>query len=100
MGRRVGSRRSATAIHDALQDIQHAITTLNANFIAFLSAASKTQALMRNNEQNNIDRTQHMTERTACGVDAALAQAEKETRDAKVASKDGQATTAKFRLKI
>lgn len=74
-----------------LQDIQQAITTLNANFIAFLTAASKTQELMRNTEQNNIDLTQHMTEEQLAAYDAALAQAEKETRGAQAVQKTGQA---------
>ena len=42
----------------ALQEIQDAITALNAEVIAFLSAAGKTQALMGENEQNGIDATQ------------------------------------------
>ena len=74
-----------------LQDIQQAITTLNANFIAFLTAASKTQELMRNTEQNNIDLTQHMTEEQLAAYDAALAQAEKETRGAQAVQKTSQA---------
>ena len=74
-----------------LQDIQQAITTLNANFIAFLTAASKTQELMRNTEQNNIDLTQHMTEEELAAYDAALAQAEKEEHGAQAVQKTSQA---------
>ena len=74
-----------------LQDVQKAITTLNANFIAFLTAASKTQELMRNTEQSNIDLTQNMSEEELAAYDAALAQAEKEEHGAQTAQKAGQA---------
>ena len=76
-----------------LQDVQKAITTLNANFIAFLTAASKTQELMRNTEQSNIDLTQNMSEEELAAYDAALAQAEKEEHGAQTAQKAGQAIT-------
>ena len=74
-----------------LQEIQQAITTLNANFIAFLTAASKIQELMRNTEQNNIDLTQHMSEEELAAYDAALAQATNEERGAQAVQKTGQA---------
>lgn len=74
-----------------LQDIQKAITTLNANFIAFLTAAGKTQELMRDTENSNIDMTQSMSEEELAAYDAALAQAEKETRGAQAVQKTGQA---------
>ena len=62
----------------ALQEIQDAITSLNAEVIAFLSAAGKTQALMQNNEQNGIDVTQALSAAQLEEKDRALAQAEKE----------------------
>ena len=62
----------------ALQEIQDAITSLNAEVIAFLSAAGKTQALMQNNEQNGIDATQVLSEEQLAAIDQAIAQAEKE----------------------
>ena len=74
-----------------LQDIQKAITTLNANFIAFLTAAGKTQELMRDTENSNIDMTQSMSEEELAAYDAALAQAEKEEPGAQVVQKTSQA---------
>lgn len=62
----------------ALQEIQDAITSLNAEVIAFLSAAGKTQALMGENEQNGIDATQALSEAQLEEKEHALAQAEKE----------------------
>lgn len=62
----------------ALQEIQDAITSLNAEVIAFLSAAAKTQALMGENEQNGIDATQALSEAQLEEKEHALAQAEKE----------------------
>lgn len=74
-----------------LQDIQQAITTLNANFIAFLTAAGKTQELMRDTEKTNVDLTQRMSEEELAAYDAALAQAEKEEHGAQVVQKTSQA---------
>ena len=56
----------------ALKEIQDAITSLNAEVIAFLSAADKTQALMNNNEQDGITATQFVSE---AAREAALTQA-------------------------
>lgn len=66
----------------ALQEIQDAITALNAEVIAFLSAAGKTQALMGENEQNGIDATQTLSEAQLEEKEHALAQAEKERNEA------------------
>ena len=66
----------------ALQEIQDAITSLNAEVIAFLSAAGKTQALMGENEQNGIDATQALSEAQLEALDRSLAQAEKEKNSA------------------
>ena len=74
----------------ALQEIQDAITSLNAEVIAFLSAAGKTQALMGENEQNSIDATQALSEAQLEEKEHALAQAEKEERGAQTAQKAGQ----------
>ena len=74
----------------ALQEIQDAITSLNAEVIAFLSAAGKTQALMGENEQNGIDVTQALSEAQLEEKEHALAQAEKEERGAQTAQKAGQ----------
>lgn len=62
----------------ALQEIQDAITSLNAEVIAFLSAAGKTQALMGENEQNGIDATQALSEAQLEEKEHALAQAAQE----------------------
>jgi len=67
----------------ALQEIQDAITSLNAEVIAFLSAAGKTQALMGENEQNGIDATQALSEAQLEALDRSLAQAEKEKNSAR-----------------
>lgn len=74
----------------ALQEIQDAITSLNAEVIAFLSAAGKTQALMAENEQNGIDATQALSEAQLEAKEQSLAQAEKEERGAQTAQKAGQ----------
>lgn len=74
----------------ALQEIQDAITSLNAEVIAFLSAAGKTQALMGENEQNGIDATQALSEAQLEEKEQALAQAAKEERGAQTAQKAGQ----------
>lgn len=66
----------------ALQEIQDAITSLNAEVIAFLSAAGKTQALMSENEQNGIDATQALSEAQLEEKEHALAQAAKERDEA------------------
>ena len=66
----------------ALQEIQDAITSLNAEVIAFLSAAGKTQALMGENEQNGIDAIQFLSEAQLEEKEHALAQAEKERNEA------------------
>ena len=66
----------------ALQEIQDAITSLNAEVIAFLSAADKTQALMNNNEQDGITATQVLSEEQLAAIDQAIAQAEKEKNSA------------------
>ena len=66
----------------ALQEIQDAITSLNAEVIAFLSAAGKTQALMAENEQNGIDATQALSEAQLEAKEQSLAQAEKERNEA------------------
>lgn len=62
----------------ALQEIQDAITSLNAEVIAFLSAAAKTQALMGENEQNGIDATQALSEAQLEAQERSLDQANKE----------------------
>ena len=62
----------------ALQEIQDAITALNAEVIAFLSAAGKTQALMGENEQNGIDATQALSEAQLEAKEQSLAQANME----------------------
>ena len=62
----------------ALQEIQDAITSLNAEVIAFLSAAGKTQALMAENEQNGIDATQALSEAQLEAKEQSLAQANME----------------------
>lgn len=74
----------------ALQEIQDAITSLNAEVIAFLSAAGKTQALMGENEQNGIDATQALSEAQLEEKEQALAQAAKEEHGAQTAQKAGQ----------
>lgn len=79
----------------ALQEIQDAITSLNAEVIAFLSAAGKTQALMQNNEQNGIDATQVLSEEQLAATDQAIAQAEKEKN--KALSKTSKKTVAAVR---
>ena len=68
----------------ALQEIQDAITSLNAEVIAFLSAAGKTQALMNNNEQDGITATQILMEQELDAREQAEAQAAKE-RDGAIA---------------
>ena len=68
----------------ALQEIQDAITSLNAEVIAFLSAAGKTQALMNNNEQDGISATQTLMEQELDAREQAEAQAAKE-RDGAIA---------------
>lgn len=67
----------------ALQEIQEAITSLNAEVIAFLGAAGKTQALMGENEQNGIDATQAFSEAQLEKKEHALAQAAKEEERAR-----------------
>ena len=62
----------------ALQEIQDAITSLNAEVIAFLSAAGKTQALMAENEQNGIDATQALSQAQLEAKEQSLAQANME----------------------
>ena len=74
----------------ALQEIQDAITALNAEVIAFLSAADKTQALMNNNEQDGITATQILMEQELDAREQAEAQAEKEERGVQTAHKAGQ----------
>lgn len=66
----------------ALQEIQDAITSLNAEVIAFLSAAGKTQALMAENEQNGIDATQALSQAQLEAKEQSLAQAAKERDNA------------------
>lgn len=66
----------------ALQEIQDAITSLNAEVIAFLSAAAKTQALMAENEQNGIDATQALSQAQLEAKERSLAQAEEERNSA------------------
>ena len=73
----------------ALQEIQDAITSLNAEVIAFLSAAAKTQALMGENEQNGIDATQALSEAQLEAREKSLAQAEKE-RDKALSTKTSE----------
>lgn len=67
----------------ALQEIQDAITSLNAEVIAFLSAADKTQALMNNNEQDGISATQTLMEQELDAREQAEAQAAKEENRAR-----------------
>ena len=74
----------------ALQEIQDAITSLNAEVIAFLSAAGKTQALMNNNEQDGISATQTLMEQELDAREQAEAQAAKEERGAQTAQKAAQ----------
>ncbi|WP_315579597.1 hypothetical protein [uncultured Actinomyces sp.] len=74
----------------ALQEIQDAITSLNAEVIAFLSAADKTQALMNNNEQDGINATQILMEQELDAREAALAQAANEERGAQALQKTSQ----------
>lgn len=62
----------------ALQEIQDAITSLNAEVIAFLSAAGKTQALMAENEQNGITATQALSQAQLEAKEQSLAQANME----------------------
>lgn len=62
----------------ALQEIQDAITSLNAEVIAFLSAAAKTQALMGENEQNGINATQALANASLEAQERSLDQANKE----------------------
>ena len=62
----------------ALQEIQDAITSLNAEVIAFLSAAGKTQALMAENEQNGISATQALSQAQLEAKEQSLAQANME----------------------
>ena len=78
----------------ALQEIQDAITSLNAEVIAFLSAAGKTQALMQNNEQNGIDATQALSEAELEEKEHALAQAAKEEERARTRTKSETALDA------
>lgn len=66
----------------ALQEIQDAITSLNAEVIAFLSAAAKTQALMGENEQNGINATQALANASLEAQERSLAQAEEERNSA------------------
>ena len=66
----------------ALQEIQDAITSLNAEVIAFLSAAGKTQALMGENEQNGINAAQALANASLEAQERSLAQAEKEKNSA------------------
>ena len=73
----------------ALQEIQDAITSLNAEVIAFLSAAAKTQALMGENEQNGIDATQALSEAQLEAQERSLDQAEKE-RDKALSTKPSE----------
>ena len=78
----------------ALKEIQDAITSLNAEVIAFLSAAGKTQALMQNNEQNGIDATQALSEAELEEKEHALAQAAKEEERARTRTKSETALDA------
>lgn len=73
-----------------LQEIQQAITTLNANVIAFLNAASKTQELMRNAEDTNISAAETLAEQELDAREAALAQAANEERGAQALQKTSQ----------
>ena len=82
MGRESGPVAARQQYTTALQEIQDAITSLNAEVIAFLSAAGKTQALMGENEQNGIDATQALSEAQLEALDRSLAQAEKEKNSA------------------
>ena len=67
----------------ALKEIQDAITSLNAEVIAFLSAAGKTQALMGENEQNGTDAIQILMEQELDAREQAEAQAAKEENRAR-----------------
>ena len=87
----IAARRQYTT---ALQEIQDAITSLNAEVIAFLSAAGKTQALMQNNEQNGIDATQALSEAELEEKEHALAQAAKEEERARTRTKSETALDA------
>lgn len=80
----------------ALQEIQDAITSLNAEVIAFLSAAGKTQALMGENEQNGIDATQALSEAELEEKEHALAQAAQE-RDRALSTNTSEKTLAAAR---
>ena len=80
----------------ALQEIQDAITSLNADIIAFLSAAGKTQALMSKNEQDGIDATQTLSEAQLEEKEHALAQAAKE-RDKALSTNTSEKTLAAAR---
>ena len=80
----------------ALQEIQDAITSLNAEVIAFLSAAGKTQALMGENEQNGIDATQFLSEAQLEEKEHALAQAAQE-RDRALSTNTSEKTLAAAR---
>lgn len=78
----------------ALKEIQDAITSLNAEVIAFLSAADKTQALMNNNEQDGITATQFLSEAELEEKEHALAQAAKEEERARTRTKSETALDA------
>ena len=78
----------------ALQEIQDAITSLNAEVIAFLSAADKTQALMNNNEQDGITATQFLSEAQLEEKEHALAQAAKEEERARTKTTKTMSETA------
>ena len=87
----IAARQQYTTV---LQEIQDAITSLNAEVIAFLSAAGKTQALMQNNEQNGIDATQALSEAELEEKEHALAQAAKEEERARTRTKSETALDA------
>ena len=78
----------------ALKEIQDAITSLNAEVIAFLSAADKTQALMNNNEQDGIKATQILMEQELDAREQAEAQAAKEEERARTRTKSETALDA------
>ena len=78
----------------ALKEIQDAITSLNAEVIAFLSAADKTQALMNNNEQDGITATQFLSEAQLEEKEHALAQAAKEEERARTKTTKTMSETA------
>lgn len=80
----------------ALQEIQDAITSLNAEVIAFLSAAGKTQALMSENEQNGITATQRLSEAQLEEKENALAQAAQE-RDKALSTNTSETSVAAAR---